>query len=156
MLGYSTKPTKVGAPLPVEMAEIEEPGPGPILAELTRAKVELMYAIARHRKAWSRMRLIKREREADAAKKGVPAYLDNDTLWKIATGDVSWWRDEMTAQATTVAALTTMAEQCGLHLGQEWHENHVTHRPAQPPDVRPRPDLLVTRQIPPTPNCMIR
>lgn len=110
-LGYRTYPGRVGAPLPEEMSGIDEPTPMAILAELRRAKVELMYAIARHRQAWSHMRKVKLEREADALKKGVPAYLDNDVFWKIATADVSWWRGEMQAQAATVTALMAMAEQ---------------------------------------------
>lgn len=106
-LGYVTNPLKNGAPLPDE-ADLAAPVAGAIRAELLRAKVELMHAIARHRKAWKVMRQIKVEREEDAAKKGVPAYLDNDVHWSVAVGDVRWWREEMNAQASTVTALMAM------------------------------------------------
>lgn len=104
-LGYRTHPHRIGAPLPVEMHGIEQamPAPGAIIAELTRAQVELMYAIARHRQAWTRMRRVREDRE----QKGL-TFLDSDREWKVATSDVAWWRDEMTAQATTIKALVEM------------------------------------------------
>lgn len=99
-----TAPLKAGAPLPDD-----EPIIAPTLldvrAEITRAQVELMYAIAMHRKAWSRMRAIRQDRDARADQKGIPVYLDNDPNWKVATGDVAWWRGEMQAQAAAISAL---------------------------------------------------
>lgn len=110
-LGYKTQPMKVGAPLPPEMAAIEEPLPMDIASELRRAKVELMYAIARHRQAWSAMRAYHQTQTIKAERGGVIAFLDSDPTWKVKTGDVTWWRGEMQAQAATVQTLTLMIEQ---------------------------------------------
>jgi hypothetical protein len=81
-----------------------------IQAELIRAEVELLYAIAKHRKAWKAMRARADERamiEASGAP-GRLASLEADHIWKLRTGDVTWWRGEMTAQATAVTALKAM------------------------------------------------
>lgn len=106
-LGYRTNPMRVGAPLPEEMDAIRRPDPVMVGAELARAQVELMYAVARHRKAWSAMREYRRLQQE---RQGPRAYLDSDPIWRIRTGDVQWWRDEMLAQAATITALTTMVE----------------------------------------------
>lgn len=102
-----TRPDRTGAPLP-DGIPIVEPGVEAMKAELTRATVELMYAIARHRKAWAAMRSHKERREAEAERRGTEPSLDSDPLWKLRTGDVSWWRDEMNAQASVVSALYTL------------------------------------------------
>ena len=70
--------------------------------ELDRATVELMYAIARHRKAWSTMRAHKQEAEARAV------WAEGYNPYKLAVADVRWWREEMAAQAATVSALTAI------------------------------------------------
>lgn len=109
-LGYQTQPLRVGAPLPEDMLDIQaaDPEPPDIQAELLRARVELMYALAKHRKCWARMRAYHQDQERQADSKGVQAYLDSDATWKVITGDVRWWREEMQAQATAVQALTVM------------------------------------------------
>jgi hypothetical protein len=105
-LGYTTHPERVGAPLPAEMAVIEEPDPEMVRREIARCKVELMYAIARHRQAWAKMRMHAGKVEAEHVSKGLPrAFLDSDPEWGIIVGDVRWWREEMNAQATTLQAL---------------------------------------------------
>jgi hypothetical protein len=75
-----------------------------------RCEVELLYAIAQHRKAWTAMRRRAEERDALVDKPGGLAAIEADPIWKKRTGDVSWWRDEMTAQATTRQALAAMKE----------------------------------------------
>lgn len=107
-LGYRTNPRRVGAPLPEEMLDISMPHPMAIGNELVRAQVELMYAIARHRQAWSAMRKYKLEQDARARDTAFENFLDSDPKWKIKTGDVAWWRGEMNAQAATVTALMGM------------------------------------------------
>lgn len=108
-LGYKTRPLDVGAPLPEQMEAIVAPLPGMIVAELARAQVELMHAIARHRQAWHKMRAYKKQQDARQEREwGFEAYLDSDPQWKVRTGDVAWWRGEMQAQAAAVTALMDM------------------------------------------------
>jgi hypothetical protein len=100
---------QVGAPLPDELSVLP---PGPLLREIDqeieRAEVELMYAIARHRKAWAAMRRRAEERERLAGQPGMLSHLDSDAIWKKRTGDVGWWRGEMDCQATALLALEGM------------------------------------------------
>lgn len=108
--GYPTQPLKVGAPLPPETRTIIQAQTIDIQQELTRAEVELLYATSRHRKAWKAMkaRLIEREELID--RPGGLAAIDSDPIWHTRTSDVAWWRDEMTAQATTILALKAILE----------------------------------------------
>lgn len=108
-----TFPLLGGAPLEPG-APIVAPDSGPILAELTRAKVELMYALAMHRKAWARMRAHAEERDRRSATPNMLSTLESDPIWKKATGDVSWWRGEMVAQSAAIQALTAMLPKSGL------------------------------------------
>jgi hypothetical protein len=96
-----TNPLRPGAPLPDEVDHIVPPHPGDMSAELIRAQVELMYAIARHRKAWAAARALAIELDKKAI------WKDSDGTYIKALGDVRWWREEMSAQATTVSALQT-------------------------------------------------
>lgn len=102
-----TRPHHLGAPLD---GDEQPPTVAAVQAEIDRAEIELMYAIAEHRKAWARMRLRLQERDALVDKPGGLAAIDSDPIWKKRTGDVAWWRDEMTAQATALAALEQMRE----------------------------------------------
>lgn len=107
--GYITRPLSVGAPLP-ENSTLEPPDRRSVAAELLRAEVELMHAIAKHRKAWSAMRKWKAHREEAANQPGMLAALESDPVWKIRVGDVGWWRAEMDARASAVLALRAMIE----------------------------------------------
>lgn len=107
--GYETHPERNGAPLP-ENGHMIPPTLNELCSELRRAEIELMYAIAKHRKGWQAMRRRQKERELLADRPGMLSYLDTDEIWKVATGDVNWWRSEMTAQATTITALTKIIE----------------------------------------------
>lgn len=80
-----------------------------VRAELLRAEHELLYALARHRKAWASMREYSQLQDAKAQRRQEPqAYLDSDPIWKVKTGDVTWWRGEVAAQAAAVTALKSM------------------------------------------------
>jgi hypothetical protein len=101
-----TNPQALGAPLDPEAyrGDLYDnlPTSEAVSAELARAQIELMYAIARHRQAWSAMRKHKETAEARSV------WADGYTPYKVAVSDVRWWREEMTAQATTVTALRSM------------------------------------------------
>lgn len=111
-----TKPLRPGAPL--DPADYDPncdirafaPRVTEIQEELARAQVELMHAIARHRKAWQAMARFKRDHFARGwDDKSVAQHaLDNSPLWKLRTGDVVWWRGEIQAQAAAVTALRGM------------------------------------------------
>jgi hypothetical protein len=98
-----TKPLELGAPLSPEdypgSIEHHLPTEQDACAELKRAKVELMYAIAKHRKAWSAMRKHKFVAESRAV------WAEGYNPYKLAVADVRWWREEMNAQAAVVTAL---------------------------------------------------
>jgi len=106
-----TKPLVVGAPLPPELdtlfVEYED-----LVEELRRAECELLYACARHRKAWSAMRARATERDLIAMRGSVGSLptLESDAIWSKRTGDVKWWAAEMTAQGTAVLALKALID----------------------------------------------
>jgi hypothetical protein len=99
-----------GAPLPDSMYKLPLIDKRDIEEELLRAEIELMYALSRHRKAWRVMRQRAEHRATLADHVGMLSTLESDPHWKKATGDVSWWRDEVTAQATAILALRGMRE----------------------------------------------
>jgi hypothetical protein len=131
-----TNPSRPGAPLPEDMVKLPTVQPGDVMAELARAEVELLYAVGRHRKAWAAMRA-HQDYRAQKEAEGTPGSLyalDSDPYWKKRTGDVSWWRDEVTCQATAVLALRDMlnADRCVApaedstsvrRLVYGWHQN---------------------------------
>lgn len=100
-----THPERLGAPL---TGDEVPPTVGEVTAEIVRCEIELMYAIARHRKAWSAMRRHREDASRKADSAGMQAYLDSDPIWKVKTGDVTWWRGEMQAQAAALQALLAM------------------------------------------------
>lgn len=108
-LGYTTQPLKIGAPLPPE-AELVGVDPVDREHEIARCEIELMYAIARHRKSWANLRTVAEARDEKAGKVGMLSTLESDPHWKKATGDVKWWAAEMTAQATALVALKGMRQ----------------------------------------------
>lgn len=101
-----TKPLELGAPLSEADYSGDywdhKPKVGDVTAELIRAQIELIHAVAKHRQAWSRMRKNKNEAEERSI------WAESYPPYKIAVADVRWWREEMTAQAATVTALTAM------------------------------------------------
>lgn len=101
--GAPTNPLRLGPPGD-RHGEVPLLHPVDIHEELARAGYELLFAAARHRKAWAVARQLK---DKIAGEGGWP---DGDATYKKATSDVRWWREEMTAQATAVSALHTMLE----------------------------------------------
>lgn len=87
------------------METIEDPPLADIQAEIKRAGVELMYATAMHRKAWANMRAVDTDLREDAERRGVPVYLDGEQKYKLASGNVTWWRGELNATAAAYSAL---------------------------------------------------
>jgi hypothetical protein len=110
-------PMRVSAPLDLE-TPIDWTDPQVIRAELIRAQVELIHAIGKHRAAWAKMSRMK----ASAELRGNAYFMDNDRAWKIATGDVTWWRGEVNARANSIMALIQLATLMGLDLGPKWAE----------------------------------
>lgn len=101
--GYVTQPLLAGAPLPEDMVlRLSLPSTDEIQAELERAEIELMYAVARHRKAWHSARHHKTEAESRSV------WAEGYAPYQKAIGDVRWWREEMNAQADVVQALSRM------------------------------------------------
>jgi hypothetical protein len=110
---------RVSAPLPTEFDEpIDWQNPQLIRDELVRAQVELMHAIDRHRRAWAKMERLKTAAEL----KGNAYFMDNERDWKLATGDVTWWRGEVSSRSNAVMALIQLATLMNLNLGPSWAE----------------------------------
>jgi len=115
-----TDPMRISAPLPPDFDEpIDWQNPALIRDELIRAQVELMYAIDRHRRCWAKMQHIKQAAEL----KGNAYFMDNERGWKIATGDVTWWRGEVSARSNAVMALIQLAKFMDLNLSPTWAES---------------------------------
>lgn len=121
--GNPTNPLRRGAPLPDQgiftnpqagtvsqdmLIGLPTLNPQDIQDELTRAGVELVYALARHRKAWQAMARRLDERAALVDVPGGLAAIDSDPIWKNRTHDVAWWRDEVTCQSTAILALQAL------------------------------------------------
>jgi hypothetical protein len=115
----TTKPLQVGAPLdpdiyPGVIASL--PTQIEITNELTRAQVELMHAIARHRKAWANLQALGTKLDLAGT------WKDSDLTYQKAVSDVKWWREEMNAQAATITALSAMRRpgevQTSFHVKQ--------------------------------------
>lgn len=144
--GYETSPGRVGAPLPTELTALPvSPSLAEIHAEMDRCEVELMYAIARHRKAWSAMRRRAEYRDEQLGKPGGLAAIDSDAHWKKATGDVTWWRGEMEARSAVYLALQAMVNQpfrrpvpSEMGFTCNWCEDPANPSPANHPDGTPR------------------
>lgn len=99
-----THPCRTSAPLPPEM-QVEWPAPRLIVAEIQRAATELMWALHKQRAAWAHMERLNREYEG----RGNAFFKDNERPWKLAVGDVSWWRGEVSSRSNAMIALLTLA-----------------------------------------------
>lgn len=112
-----THPLHRSAPLPVGMV-VSMPHPELLLDEIKRASTELMWATHRHRKAWARMARLKEIADL----KGTSWYMDNEREWKIATGDVTWWRGEISSRSNALTAMLALATAYGLELHSGYAE----------------------------------
>jgi len=111
------RPLNPSAPLSDD-ASISWLPPNIVRAEAIRAQRELLHAIRKHRAAWSLMAKLKKQ----ADERGVSWYMDNDRDWKLATGDVTWWRGEMSARSNSLLALLQLAALYGINIAPEWHD----------------------------------
>lgn len=92
-------PRKVSAPLPPS-AQIAWPGRAALLIEARRAAAELMWALHRQRTTWAHLARVK----AQLGERNIE-FLDNERPYKLAVGDVQWWRGEVSSRANALQAL---------------------------------------------------
>jgi hypothetical protein len=101
-------------PALVQTAPLPEPHGGGLTSptlqrlveEMARAEVELIHALGKHRDAWDWMSRLKEE----ARQQGNAFFMDNDRRWKLAVGDVQWWRGEVNARSNSVLALAALID----------------------------------------------
>lgn len=98
-----TNPLRVSAPLPPD-GQVGMPNGYAIHAEIERAATELMWAIHKHRAAWAKMERLKVHYDARGQE-----FKDNERNWKLAVGDVQWWRGEVNARSNSILALRALA-----------------------------------------------
>jgi hypothetical protein len=101
---YMTNPMRTSAPLPDGM-EVKYADPVRVRAEIARASTELMWALDRQRQAWDQMAAMK----AEADGRGSSWFMDNSRPWKLATGEVTWWRGEVNSRANALSSLVQFA-----------------------------------------------
>lgn len=94
-----TLPRWKSAPLPPDAPLMT--GRNELTAEIARAGAELLWALHRQREAWAKMQQLKREYD----KQPNSYYIDNERPWKLAVGDVQWWRGEVSSRANALSAL---------------------------------------------------
>lgn len=99
-----TDPTSPSAPLPPQTT-IETPSASTLVEEIKRASTELLWALHRQRTSWARMAKVKAELEA----KGLAYFPEAEREWKLATGDVTWWRGEVSSRSNALSALLQLA-----------------------------------------------
>lgn len=98
-----TDPRITSAPLPSGM-NVGWPDGVIVQQEIRRAGTELLWALHRQRTAWAKMEQVKKEltgRNID--------FIDNERAWKLATGDVTWWRGEVSSRSNALTALLSLA-----------------------------------------------
>jgi hypothetical protein len=101
----TTDPRNTSAPLPPDWSAFDFPDKTAILAEARRAAVELMWALHRQRATWARLAKVK----AELGERNIE-YVDNERSYKLAVGDVQWWRGEVNSRANALTALLAAAE----------------------------------------------
>jgi len=74
-------------------------------AEITLMLAEVRNAISRHRRAWKHMAQVKRDLLDDGRE-----FIDEERPYKLAVGDVKWWREELVATSAALSALVAYAE----------------------------------------------
>lgn len=102
--------------------------------EMLLVAAELKNALTKHRGYWLEMQRLKlhfTQRNID--------FLDNEREWKEATGNVTWWRGEVSAAANSLQALTGLASYLRDHpgprsQGQAWEHpyNQAGASPGSP------------------------
>lgn len=114
-----TNPLVASAPLP-PATQVRFPSTDNVVDEIRRAATELMYALQRQRTAWEKMARVKAELDA----RGLAHFPDNERGWKLATGDVTWWRGEVNARSNALSALVGYAQATGVSLSAASRSHH--------------------------------
>ncbi len=104
-----TLPTNTGAPLPPDWP-IRLPTRTELIGEIERASAELRWALHRQRTTWAHMARVRAEFQG----KGNGFFYENHRVWKLATGDVTWWRGEVSSRANALSALCALAALRGI------------------------------------------
>lgn len=102
-------PMHPSAPLPDDMP-IQIPNGPELIQEIARASTELRWALNRQRTAWARLARVK----AELSDRNIE-YIDNERPYKLAVGDVQWWRGEVSSRANALAALVSLAVALGVN-----------------------------------------
>lgn len=101
-----------------EAGPVDWVNPAAVADELKRAQAELLWAINKHRLAWDLMERL----NGEYAEKGNAFFKDNERPWKLAVGDVQWWRGEVSSRSNAVLALTKLAQLFSVDVGPGWTE----------------------------------
>src|ERR1044072_9443203 len=99
----------VSAPLP-ENFMLRLPSREELLKEIIRTSSELRWALHKQRATWAHMA----HTPAEYRERGNLYFYENDRHWKLATGDVSWWRGEVSSRANALSALLQLA--ASMHI----------------------------------------
>lgn len=103
-------PRVISAPLPDDMP-IRLPSKDALIAEIARAATELQWALDRQRTTWARLARIKAELAGRAIE-----FIDNERPYKLAVGDVQWWRGEVSSRSNALSGLLALAAAMGVSL----------------------------------------
>lgn len=112
-----TDPRARSAPLP-RGTMVGLPEPSALLAEIERASTELMWGLHRQRQVWAKMEALRIEAED----KGNAWFMDNERPWKLATGDVAWWRGEVSSRSNALSSLVSLAAAMGIRVSGSYVE----------------------------------
>lgn len=112
-----TDPSRVSAPLPdgwpIHLPDnpIDEHN---LIADIERAYSELRFALHRQRTTWAHMARLREKYRG----MGNAYFYENERAWKLATGDVTWWRGEVNARSNALTALLALAAAMGIQIEQ--------------------------------------
>jgi hypothetical protein len=106
-----TDPSRVSAPLPAGFP-IGLPNEHDLVADIERAASELRWALHRQRHTWAHMAKVREEYKD----RGNAFFYENERRWKLATGDVTWWRGEVSSRSNALSALLALAAAMGVEV----------------------------------------
>lgn len=106
-----TSPTATSAPLPPDWP-IRLPTRTELAGEIERSATELRWALHRQRTTWAHLAKVR----AEYRDKGNGFFYENERRWKLATGDVTWWRGEVNSRANALSALCALAALQGIPI----------------------------------------
>jgi hypothetical protein len=98
-------PTKRSAPLPDGVDVKQWPRRGELMFEVQRQTHELLYALHRQRTAWAKFARV----SAELSERNID-FVDNERPFVLASGDVKWWRGEVSSRANALTALLAAVE----------------------------------------------